>query len=399
MRKQEQDVKLLMVDGEQEQGNRADGSGSVFSHIGAIEVENVAKTYENGTVALRGVSFRVDSGQFVALLGPSGSGKTTLLGLVAGFVPMGTGTIRIGGREVSRIPPYERELGVVFQDYALFPHMSVRENIAFPLEARRQSPQEIDRAVSLVLELVDLADYGNRMPSQLSGGQQQRIALARALVFKPSILLLDEPLGSLDRRLRDAMQSELSRLHSRLGISFLYVTHDQEEALGMADMLIVLNRGSIEQVGTPTQVYENPRNAFVANFIGDCNIWRGRVEPSGRGCAIRDPDTGVVLYQGDSAEVDLSQPVLEVAIRPEWISVEIGDGPKAPTPGRLRATIAQMRYHGRELVLECDTPLGRALVLERGRKATELALKEGGRVLLNWDPGKAVPLIGNDKQG
>jgi putative spermidine/putrescine transport system ATP-binding protein len=214
-------------------------------------------------------------GEFLSLLGPSGSGKTTTLMMIAGFLQPSAGEILLEGRPVTSLPPYKRNLGVVFQNYALFPHMTVAKNIAFPLTMRHAGSNEIAARVSKVLKLVGLPDHGGRYPKQLSGGQQQRVALARAMVFEPRILLMDEPLGALDKKLREQMQLEIKRLHREFGMSIIYVTHDQEEALVMSDRIAVFNHGRLEQVGTPSQLYERPMTRFVAEFIGESNIFAG----------------------------------------------------------------------------------------------------------------------------
>jgi putative spermidine/putrescine transport system ATP-binding protein len=243
----------------------------------ALDVERISKSYGT-TIALDDVSLRIGRGQFVTLLGPSGSGKTTLLMVIAGFVPPDTGRLLLDGRSIEHLPPEKREFGMVFQGYALFPHLSVAENIAFPLRVRKVARSELQKRVKEALELVQLGPLANRMPKQLSGGQQQRVALARALVFRPSLLLLDEPLSALDKNLRVSMQEELKNLHERLGLTFVYVTHDQQEALSLSDEVAILHRGRLMQVGTPTDLYERPQSRFVAGFLGRSNFWTGVVE-------------------------------------------------------------------------------------------------------------------------
>jgi spermidine/putrescine ABC transporter ATP-binding subunit len=228
-------------------------------------------------VALDGIDLEVKSGEFLTILGPSGSGKTTLLKIVAGFELPEEGDVLLGGEDMTFTIPARRNVGMVFQNYALFPNMDVRGNIAFPLEVRRLPRAEIDRRVATALELVDLAGYETRFPRQLSGGQQQRVALARAIVFGPQLLLLDEPFGALDRKLREAMQLEVRRLQRHLGLTTVFITHDQEEALILSDRIAVMHRGRIEQVALPRELYERPANAFVADFVGESNILFGRI--------------------------------------------------------------------------------------------------------------------------
>ncbi len=233
-----------------------------------LELRNVSKEY-GPHIAVADLSLQLAKGEFLSLLGPSGSGKTTTLMMIAGLLQPNTGDILLEQRPITPLPPYKRNIGVVFQNYALFPHMTVARNIAFPLTMRSVGREEIAMRVSRVLRLVGLPDYGGRYPRQLSGGQQQRVALARAMVFEPPILLMDEPLGALDKKLREQMQLEIKRLHEELGMSIIYVTHDQEEALVMSDRIAVFNLGRLQQIGTPTQLYERPATRFVAEFIGE----------------------------------------------------------------------------------------------------------------------------------
>ncbi|MEJ8567207.1 ABC transporter ATP-binding protein [Elongatibacter sediminis] len=241
-----------------------------------VQLEHLTCAYGK-TVALDRLDLTIESGEFFTLLGPSGSGKTTTLMLIAGFAEPSAGEIRLDGAAVSKAPPHQRDIGVVFQNYSLFPHMSVAGNIAFPLELRGVSSTEIEDRVQAMLNRVGLSRHAGRMPHELSGGQQQRVALARALVFEPGLLLLDEPFSALDPELRTELQSELLRLHEKTGTTILCVTHDQSEALALSDRIAVLNNGKLEQTGTPVDMYEHPENAFVARFIGDCNLLQGRV--------------------------------------------------------------------------------------------------------------------------
>jgi putative spermidine/putrescine transport system ATP-binding protein len=263
-----------------------------------VEVAGVRKTY--GTVeAVAGIDFEVGAGTFFTLLGPSGSGKTTTLRLIAGFERPDEGTIKLAGREIAGLPPYARDVNTVFQDYALFPHMTVAENVAYGLRVRKVSGAERSRRVAEVLETVRLGEHGSRKPVQLSGGQRQRVALARAIVNRPRVLLLDEPLGALDLKLRQEMQLFLKELQRDLGMTFVYVTHDQEEALTMSDRIAVFNHGRIEQIGTPGEVYDRPASEFVAGFVGTSNI----VERNGRRLCVR-PERIAFAAEGEPATVD-----------------------------------------------------------------------------------------------
>ncbi|HYF88463.1 ABC transporter ATP-binding protein [Azospirillum sp.] len=237
----------------------------------SLSVQGLAKRYGD-FVALAPTDLVVADGEFLTLLGPSGSGKTTLLSLLAGLVPPDEGSVRIGSQDVTYAPPYERDIGVVFQNYALFPHMTVEENIAFPLKMRKVAAAEAKRRAREALEMVHLPHIAGRYPRELSGGQQQRVALARCMVYKPSIILMDEPLGALDKKLREHMQLEIKRLHRELGTTVVYVTHDQEEAMTMSDRICLMNAGRIEQLGTPADLYFRPRSLFVADFLGESNI-------------------------------------------------------------------------------------------------------------------------------
>ncbi len=241
-----------------------------------IELKNIKRSFDdNGFVAVKDFNLEVKRGEFVTFLGPSGCGKTTTLRMIAGFDLPTEGQILLNGKDISNLPPYKRPINTVFQRYALFPHMNIYENIAFGLKQKKLPKDEIARKVKKVLEMVDLEGFEDRKVTTLSGGQQQRIAIARALVNEPEILLLDEPLGALDLKMRKEMQIELKNMHKRLGITFIYVTHDQEEALTMSDKIVVMNEGKIQQIGTPEDIYNEPKNAFVADFIGESNIFKG----------------------------------------------------------------------------------------------------------------------------
>jgi spermidine/putrescine ABC transporter ATP-binding subunit len=252
---------------------------------GALALEGLTKRYGEERV-VDSVSAAIGAGEFFSLLGPSGSGKTTTLMMIAGFVAPDGGTIRVDGADVTRVPPQRRGFGMVFQNYAIFPHLNVFENVAFPLRARRVAEAELRRRVTAALELVRLERFAERFVRQLSGGQQQRVAIARAIVFHPSIVLMDEPLGALDKNLRYEMQMEIKDIQQRLGMTVIYVTHDQEEAMTMSDRIAIMNRGRIEQVGAPGAIYEQPRNAFVGRFLGEANLIDGTIESVAGGEAV-----------------------------------------------------------------------------------------------------------------
>jgi putative spermidine/putrescine transport system ATP-binding protein len=300
-------------------------SGDRAAASAAVHVAGLRKRYGD-VVALADTELTVRSGEFFTLLGPSGSGKTTLLRLIAGFERPDGGRVELGGRDVTRVPPYARDVNTVFQDYALFPHMTVAENIGYGLRVRRV-PRAVRRErVARALEMVRLPGFGGRKPSQLSGGQRQRVALARAIVNEPQVLLLDEPLGALDLKLRQEMQLELLRVQREVGITFVYVTHDQEEALTMSDRIAVLNHGTIEQIGTPIEVYERPRTAFVAGFIGVSNL----IERDGRRVTVR-PEKIILLADGQPdppgahAEAGLVRDVIYAGVLTRYV-VELEAG-------------------------------------------------------------------------
>ncbi|MDO4948986.1 MAG: polyamine ABC transporter ATP-binding protein [Bacteroidales bacterium] len=278
-----------------------------------IQIEHLSKSFENHLV-LDDINLSIKQGEFVTLLGPSGCGKTTLLRLLAGFIAPDEGNIMMEGKDLTGIPPYKRQLNTVFQRYALFPHLDVYDNIAFGLKINKMTEEEIDRRVSRVLKMVSMTDYEDRDVNSLSGGQQQRVAIARAIVNRPKVLLLDEPLAALDLKMRKDMQIELKEMHRKLGITFIYVTHDQEEALTLSDTIVVMNNGVIQQIGTPTDIYNEPCNSFVADFIGDSNILNGRM--------ITDCRVECIGHQFNCVDEGFGENVpVDVVIRPEDIYI------------------------------------------------------------------------------
>ncbi|HXE57844.1 MAG TPA: ABC transporter ATP-binding protein [Gemmatimonadales bacterium] len=356
-----------------------------------VELVRVSKHF--GEVrAVDAVSFAIRRGEFFSLLGPSGCGKTTTLRLLAGLEEPDDdgGEIRLLGETITRRRPYERNLAMVFQSYALFPHLTVERNVAFGLEQRKVPRGEIGERVRRALEMVRLAPdkFARRMPAQLSGGQRQRVALARALVLGSPILLLDEPLGALDLKLRKEMQLELRQLNHELGVTFVYVTHDQEEALTMSDRIAVMDHGRIVQVGTPAEVYENPRTAFVAGFIGTANFFRGRVERRGPdGCwevAGRDGLRFRVPHQpglGDGVEV-------EIAVRPEWMDVFPPDR-VPPEENAVPGTVREVMYLGETMHVVAAIAPGRDVtvaVRNEGQLIKPLPWRRGDAVAIGWLP-------------
>jgi spermidine/putrescine transport system ATP-binding protein len=313
-----------------------------------LEVRDVVKRFP-GVVAVNHVDLEIEEGEIFSLLGPSGCGKTTLLRMVAGLENIDAGDILIQGQIVNTIPPYKRDCSIVFQQLALFPHMTVAENIAFGLEERRVSRQEIRQRVSDLLDLMGLNQMGNRRPNQLSGGQQQRVALARSLVLNPKILLLDEPLASLDRKLRKEMQVELRRVQREVGITFLYVTHDQKVALSLSDRIGVMKSGKVVQIGTPNEIYEAPRTEFVASFMGASNIFLGKVVSRGEGRIEFETEDGLRILAPDRNETEGTD-IVGISVHPEVIGVipEETAAAESDTEGEnaFRGKIKEVFYQG-----------------------------------------------------
>ncbi|CAM5763473.1 Spermidine/putrescine import ATP-binding protein PotA [Labrys miyagiensis] len=326
-----------------------------------IHFDAVSKSF--GTMkVVDNLDFHVGRGEFVSLLGPSGSGKTTLLMMLAGFEAPSSGALKVDGVRVENLPPHKRNMGVVFQNYALFPHMTIAENVAFPLKMRGVGRAERDSRVSRALDLVRLGHLKERKPSQLSGGQQQRIALSRALVYEPKVVLMDEPLSALDKQLREHMQLEIRELHRNLGLTVIFVTHDQGEALTMSDRVAVLNLGKIEQLDTPSGLYDRPRTRFVAEFIGETNLLEGRVKSCADGLATVELALGRTVACRTDLALQADLPVL-VSIRPERLHV--GDG--ETQPNSLPVSIEDDVYHGDHvrLHLACS---GKRLVAKADRR-------------------------------
>ena len=349
----------------------------------AIELEDVSKSF--GTVeAVRGISLEIADGEFLTLLGPSGCGKTTTMRIVAGFEEPDVGAIRLRGRDVVGVPPNKREVNMCFQHYALFPHMSVEQNIAYGLKLKGVPKPDRRRRIGEMLDVVRLTGFEGRKPSQLSGGQQQRVALARALVNRPAALLLDEPLGALDVKLRKQMQLELKRIQHELGTTFVYVTHDQEEALSMSDRIAVMNLGRIEQLGTPREVYRRPATPFVADFVGVLNAIEMRVdtieELTATMVVATDERLAVAVPTGATVGRQLT-----VAVRPERIRVDPSPVAGAPTGSTLSGTVDLVVYLGTITQVHVATTLGPRVVSHRLSDDRADRLREGDRVRVSWD--------------
>ena len=349
-----------------------------------VEVRSIAKNYGSVPV-LTDISTDFTQGSFTSLLGPSGSGKTTLLRIIAGFIIPDQGNVAIGGNDVTRTPVWARNIGMVFQSYALFPHMTVNENVAFGLARRGIKGEASRKQVERALELVRLPGFGDRKPKQLSGGQQQRVALARAIVTKPSVLLLDEPLSALDRRLRQEMQVELIRIQKESGLTTIFVTHDQEEALTLSDKVAILDRGRIVQIGAPTEVYERPKTRFAAEFLGDTNFLTGTVVAG-----------GIRLANGSTVAVDAPLPATgseaTVAVRPEKIVIRDAarGGKDTDRSNRVSATISSSVYAGTALTYEAAFDGLSFKIFAQNSDARPHSV--GDVVELTWSPLHTVPL-------
>ncbi len=356
-----------------------------------LDVDGLWKTYGDASYAVRDISFALEPGEFLTLLGPSGSGKTSTLMMVAGFETPTKGSIRVDGRDIAGEPPERRNFGIVFQGYALFPHMTVLDNVAFALRMRRVHAAERRRRALDMIDKVGLSKFAKRLPRQLSGGQQQRVALARALVFEPDALLLDEPLGALDRKLRETLQAEIKAIQRRVGISILFVTHDQDEAMTMSDRIAVMADGEIAQIGTPSEVYLHPATPFVADFLGDTNLLPGLVGGQTDGLArvrfhggaerpARQPSRGGHKHVGD---------VVLVSIRPERIRI-IADA-QAGIPGIVEACTFLGR-HARYAV----RALGQVIAVSTTEWAPASAFKPGSSIGLDWSADDAQILAGTE---
>jgi spermidine/putrescine ABC transporter ATP-binding subunit len=336
-------------------------------------------------VAVDGIDLDVRPGEFLTLLGPSGSGKTTTLRMVAGFMAPTSGSIEIDGSDMTRVPPHRRDVGMVFQNYALFPHMTAAENVAFPLRMRRRPGAEIKKRVGEALDLVKLGSFGDRYPRQLSGGQQQRIALARAVVFEPRLLLMDEPLGALDRKLRESLQLEIIRVSRELGATVLYVTHDQEEALVMSDRIAIFSMGRIEQLGSGADLYDRPASLFVADFIGESNILRGRYEvDGGAGGWMTHDETRWRVGAASASRSDVaSGAAAALVVRPERMRV-LTDGATPDGLNTADATVDEVLYLGPDIKYQLALPWGQRISIREPRELDARELERGERVRIGW---------------
>ncbi|TXS38567.1 ABC transporter ATP-binding protein [Streptomyces sp. OR43] len=352
---------------------------------GDVRLTGISKTY-GSFAAVQPLDLTVPQGSFFALLGASGCGKTTTLRMIAGLEEATTGTVTLGGRDITGLPPYKRPVNTVFQSYALFPHLDITENVAFGL--RRRGIKSVKKQVDDMLELVQLGDFARRKPHQLSGGQQQRVAVARALINHPQVLLLDEPLGALDLKLRRQMQLELKRIQTEVGITFIHVTHDQEEAMTMADTVAVMNGGRVEQLGDPADLYENPRTTFVANFLGTSNLIEGEVVSTGTDLVVEAGGGKLRLPADRCPAPTATGGRLLLGIRPEKISLAHRDDADEIAEGRNRVTgrIVDSSFIGVSTQYVVESPAGKSLHVYEQNVERRAGLTTGAEVVLHWNP-------------
>ncbi len=358
----------------------------------AVLIDGITKYYGSGpdaVCALHDIHFQIQHNEFFTLLGPSGCGKTTLLRILGGFEDFSQGTLKLFGEEIRDLPPNRRSVNTVFQHYALFPHMSIRDNVGFGLKMQGKPPREIRQRAEQMLALVRLEEYADRRPSQLSGGQKQRVALARALAPEPQVLLLDEPLSALDLKLRQSMRHELKQIREELGITFIFVTHDQEEALIMSDRIAVMSHGALQQVGTPEEIYDHPCNRFVADFIGETNLVEARVREINGNQAIVDfagHDLTCTLHAESGHR---PRDVAHLSIRPEHIGIQSAIG----TSGTIPAVVERKVFLGTDIQIICSLASGEKLMARIQSSATDIAaLSMGDTVHLTIDPNRIVLL-------
>ncbi len=351
-----------------------------------LDLTHVTKRFK-GVTALNDISLRVDEGEMMCLLGPSGCGKTTMLRIIAGFEELDAGDVRLAGADITRVPAQKRDIGLVFQSYALFPHMSVNENVGFGLKMRNRPRDEIEKAVREALRLVRLDNVGERLPKQLSGGQQQRVALARAIAIRPQLLLLDEPLSNLDAKLRDEMREEIRRVQKTVGITAVFVTHDQSEALAMADRMAIMDHGLVMQVDTPVNVYERPANAFVASFIGQANLLRGRVVEV-RGDMARVETASGISAVGMAGNFTVGSSAVAV-VKNERIA--LAETRPLDTPNAIAARIETRTYLGATIQYLCAAA-GEKFGAIQPNLSGGAGYEPGSSVVLSWQPNDCLIL-------
>ena len=346
-----------------------------------VAFERVQKSYDGETLVVKDLNLSMPKGEFLTLLGPSGSGKTTCLMMLAGFETATHGEIKLDGVGINNIPPHKRGIGMVFQNYALFPHMTIAENLSFPLEVRKIGKSDREAKIKRALEMVEMGDFGGRRPAQLSGGQQQRVALARALVFEPELVLLDEPLGALDKQVREKMQFEITHLAQELGITTVYVTHDQTEALTMSDRVAVFDDGKIQQVAAPDELYESPQNSFVAQFIGENNTMEGTIKEIKGGLAVVQLDNGE-LIDAKPVNVEKAGDRTLISIRPE--RVEFNRDRLSPDAHTLKAEVLEFIYMGDIFRTRLRVAGNDEFIIKTRNAPDQRRLKPGEQIEVGW---------------
>jgi len=345
-----------------------------------VKFDKVDKSYDGKVLVVKDLNLDIAEGEFITMLGPSGSGKTTCLMMLAGFETPTNGEIYLDGNPISNIPPHKRGIGMVFQNYALFPHMTVYENLAFPLRVRKISKDDTDKKVEKALSMVSLSGFGSRMPAQLSGGQQQRVAVARALVFDPAVVLMDEPLGALDKNLRESMQYEIKHIHESIGVTVVYVTHDQSEALTMSNRIAVFNDGKVQQLSSPDKLYEEPVNSFVAEFIGENNTFQGEVvDISNDRCKIK-LDLGGEIFANPIRVKSKGEKSI-VSLRPERAIID----PEEKMDNKFKGKIEEVIYHGDHTRLRLDLLGNKEFILKVPNSSARMDIKLGNEINIGWN--------------
>tara|TARA_B100001564_G_scaffold305051_1_gene273860 strand:- start:133 stop:1221 length:1089 start_codon:yes stop_codon:yes gene_type:complete len=345
-----------------------------------VKFDKVDKSYDGKVLVVKDLNLDIAEGEFITMLGPSGSGKTTCLMMLAGFETPTNGEIYLDKNPISNIPPHKRGIGMVFQNYALFPHMTVYENLAFPLRVRKMSKEDIDKKVDKALSMVSLSGFENRMPGQLSGGQQQRVAVARALVFDPAVVLMDEPLGALDKNLRESMQYEIKHIHESIGVTVVYVTHDQGEALTMSNRIAVFNDGKVQQLSSPDKLYEEPVNSFVAEFIGENNRFSGQVtDVSKDKCKVKLDDGSEILANPITVKSNGEKTI--VSLRPERALINTKDKMENNFKGKIEEII----YHGDHTRVRLNLLGNKDFILKVPNSSANMDIKLGNQINVSWN--------------
>mgnify|MGYP001164817649 FL=1 len=352
-----------------------------------VKFDKVDKSYDGKVLVVKDLNLDINEGEFITMLGPSGSGKTTCLMMLAGFETPTNGEIYLDSKPISRIPPHKRGIGMVFQNYALFPHLTVYENLAFPLKVRKLSKDDIDKKVDKALSMVSLSGFEKRMPNQLSGGQQQRVAVARSLVFDPQLVLMDEPLGALDKNLRESMQYEIKHIHESIGVTVVYVTHDQSEALTMSSRIAVFNDGKVQQLSTPDKLYEEPVNSFVAEFIGENNTFAGEVTDISDGKCKVKLDTGGEIIS-NPISVKSKGEKTKVSLRPERAIID----PEEKMDNKHKGKIEEIIYHGDHARVRLNLLGNKEFILKVPNSSARMDIKRGNEIKVGWNSHDARAL-------